>query len=52
LHQIAKPAIFADQNYLLEHIPAQMHLVNSSCRDPPAAFARLRAAGRRAASGR
>ncbi len=45
LHRITDPAIFVGLNYLLEHIPPQMHLVISSRRDPPVALARLRARG-------
>lgn len=45
LHLIFEPAIFVGLNYLLEHIPPQMHLVVSSRRDPALALARLRARG-------
>jgi LuxR family maltose regulon positive regulatory protein len=45
LHLINEPAIFVGLNYLLEHIPPQMHLVVSSRRDPALALARLRARG-------
>jgi LuxR family transcriptional regulator, maltose regulon positive regulatory protein len=46
LHLINEPAIFVGLNYLLDHIPPQMHLVMSSRHDPPLALARLRARGR------
>jgi LuxR family maltose regulon positive regulatory protein len=45
LHQISEANIFAGLNYLLEHMPSNMHLVVSSRRDPPLALARMRARG-------
>jgi LuxR family maltose regulon positive regulatory protein len=45
LHQISEPAIFVGLNYLIEHMPSQMHLVVASRRDPALALARLRARG-------
>ena len=45
LHRITEPDIFAALDYLLEHLPPQMHLVVSTRVDPPLALARLRARG-------
>jgi len=45
LHRVSQPAIFAALDYLLEHIPPQMHLVVGTRLDPPLALARLRARG-------
>ncbi len=45
LHHITEPAIFAAMDYLLEHVPPQMHLVAGTRVDPPLALARLRARG-------
>jgi LuxR family maltose regulon positive regulatory protein len=45
LHLITEAAIFVALDYLLEHIPPQMHLVVATRIDPPLALARLRARG-------
>jgi LuxR family maltose regulon positive regulatory protein len=45
LHLISEPAIYAALDYLLEHMPPQMHLVVATRIDPPLALARLRARG-------
>jgi LuxR family maltose regulon positive regulatory protein len=45
LHLIIEPAIFVALDYLLEHMPPQMHLVVATRVDPPLALARLRARG-------
>lgn len=42
---ITTPEIHAALDYLVEHLPTQMHLVISSRTDPPLALARLRARG-------
>lgn len=43
LHILSNPNIFLALDYLLEHLPAQLHLVFASRRDPPLALPRLRA---------
>jgi LuxR family maltose regulon positive regulatory protein len=45
LHRITEPSIFVALDYLLEHLPPQMHLVVATRIDPPLALARLRARG-------
>jgi LuxR family maltose regulon positive regulatory protein len=45
LHRIAEPGIYAVLDYLLEHLPPQMHLVVATRVDPPLSMARLRARG-------
>ncbi|MBI2953359.1 MAG: hypothetical protein HYY30_03530 [Chloroflexi bacterium] len=45
LHLIAEPIIYIALDYLLEHLPPEMHLVVSTRNDPPLALARLRAQG-------
>lgn len=45
LHRITEPAIFVALDYLLEHLPPQMHLVMATRVDPPLALARGRARG-------
>jgi LuxR family maltose regulon positive regulatory protein len=43
LHVVSNPAIFVALDYLLEHMPRQMHLVVATRVDPPLALARMRA---------
>ena len=43
LHILSNPNIFLALDYLLEHLPPQLHLVFASRRDPPLALPRLRA---------
>ncbi len=43
LHVIRNGRLFVGLDYLLEHLPPQMHLVVATRRDPPLAFSRLRA---------
>ncbi|HEX2910469.1 MAG TPA: LuxR C-terminal-related transcriptional regulator [Chloroflexia bacterium] len=45
LHLVTDPAIFVLLDYLLERMPAQMHLVVATRYDPPLSLARLRARG-------
>lgn len=45
LHRITEPAIFVSLDYLLEHLPPQMHLVAATRVDPPLSIARLRGRG-------
>ncbi|HSM57656.1 MAG TPA: LuxR C-terminal-related transcriptional regulator [Candidatus Sulfomarinibacteraceae bacterium] len=45
LHRIEEPIVYQLLNALLEHAPAQMHVVISTRHDPPLALARLRARG-------
>ena len=45
LHRITEPAVFTALDYLLEHLPPQMHLIIATRYDPPLALARLRARG-------
>ena len=45
LHRITEPGIYAALDYLLEHLPPQMHLVVATRVDPPLSMARLRARG-------
>jgi LuxR family maltose regulon positive regulatory protein len=44
-HVIQTPAIHAGMRYLIEHLPAQLHLVISSRSNPPLPLARMRASG-------
>src|SRR5690606_25965398 len=44
-HVIAAPAVNQALNFLLEHLPQQLHLVITSREDPPLPLARLRARG-------
>jgi LuxR family maltose regulon positive regulatory protein len=44
-HLITAAAVHTSLTYLLEHLPAQLHLVLSSREDPPLPLARLRAGG-------
>ncbi|MBV9323172.1 MAG: helix-turn-helix transcriptional regulator [Chloroflexi bacterium] len=44
-HVIQTPTIHAGMRYLIEHLPAQLHVVISSRSDPPLPLARLRASG-------
>ena len=46
LHQITEPGIYVALDYLLEHLPLQMHLVVATRVDPPLSMARLRAQGK------
>lgn len=43
LHVVSNPTIFVALDYLLEHMPRQMHLVVATRVDPPLALARMRA---------
>lgn len=43
LHVISGPETHAVLDYLIEHLPPQIHLIVSTRRDPPLALARLRA---------
>ena len=45
LHFISEPIIFSALDYLLEHLPSQMHLIVATRHDPPLSLARLRARG-------
>ncbi len=45
LHAIRSPGVYEALDYLLGHMPPQMHLVVSTRNDPPLAIARLRASG-------
>ncbi len=45
LHLIAEPTDYLALDYLLEHLPSQMHLAIATRHDPPLALARLRARG-------
>jgi len=44
-HTIESPAIHRGMNYLLDHLPPQVHLVIATRIDPPLALARLRGKG-------
>ncbi len=43
LHRVDEPIIYATLDYLLEHLPPQMHLVITARYDPPLSLPRLRA---------
>lgn len=43
LHVVTDPAILSALDYLLERMPAQMHLIIATRHDPPLSLARLRA---------
>jgi len=45
LHLISEPVIYSALDYLLEHLPPQLHLVIATRHDPPLSLARLRARG-------
>jgi len=45
LHVISEPVIYSALDYLLEHLPSQMHLIIATRQDPPLSLARLRARG-------
>jgi LuxR family maltose regulon positive regulatory protein len=45
LHLVTEPAVYLALDYLLEHLPPQMHLAVATRHDPPLALARLRARG-------
>jgi len=45
LHLITEPAVYVALDYLLEHLPPQMHLAVGTRHDPPLPLARLRARG-------
>jgi len=45
LHFISEPVIYSALDYLLEHLPPQMHLIIATRHDPPLSLARLRARG-------
>jgi len=45
LHFISEPVIYSALDYLLEHLPTQMHLIIATRQDPPLSLARLRARG-------
>ncbi|MGW8225791.1 MAG: hypothetical protein ACWGOY_08655, partial [Anaerolineales bacterium] len=45
LHFISEPVIYLALDYLLEHLPPQMHMIISTRQDPPLSLARLRARG-------
>ncbi|RLC60804.1 MAG: hypothetical protein DRI80_10190 [Chloroflexota bacterium] len=45
LHLITEPQVYALLDYLLEHMPPQMHLAIATRYDPPLSLARLRAQG-------
>ena len=45
LHLISEPIDYLALDYLLEHLPSQMHLAVATRHDPPLALARLRARG-------
>ena len=45
LHFISEPVIYSALDYLLEHLPPQMHLIIATRQDPPLSLARLRARG-------
>jgi len=45
LHLISEPVIYLALDYLLEHLPPQMHLIIATRQDPPLSLARLRARG-------
>ncbi|MGD9933052.1 MAG: LuxR C-terminal-related transcriptional regulator [Dehalococcoidia bacterium] len=45
-HLVESPRNHAALGFLLEHLPANMHLVVGARRDPPLPFARLRSRGR------
>jgi len=45
LHLISEPVIYSALDYLLEHLPTQLHLIIATRRDPPLSLARLRARG-------
>jgi len=45
-HAITSPAVHGAVTFLLEHLPANLHLVISSRTDPPISIARLRSQGR------
>lgn len=48
LHLVIEPTVYVALDYLLEHLPAQMHVVVSARYDPPLALARMRARGQMA----
>ncbi|MEM7117558.1 MAG: LuxR C-terminal-related transcriptional regulator [Chloroflexota bacterium] len=45
LHCVTETAVFQALDYLLAHLPAQMHIIVTTRVDPPLALARLRARG-------
>lgn len=45
LHYVTETAVFQALDYLLVHLPAQMHIIVTTRVDPPLALARLRARG-------
>ena len=45
LHYITETAVFQALDYLLAHLPSQMHIMITTRVDPPLALARLRARG-------
>ncbi|MDX1521834.1 MAG: hypothetical protein R3264_09420, partial [Anaerolineae bacterium] len=42
LHAISEPTVYKALDYLLDHLPPQMHVVVGTRHDPPLALARLR----------
>ena len=45
LHFISEPVIYSALDYLLEHLPPQLHLIIATRQDPPLSLVRLRARG-------
>lgn len=45
LHEIHDPLICQSLDYLLQHLPPQMHLIVATRQDPPLGLSRLRAGG-------
>jgi len=45
LHFVSEPVIYSALDYLLEHLPPQLHLIIATRQDPPLSLARLRARG-------
>ncbi len=43
LYRVTEPGIYSALDYLLEHLPSQMHLAAGTRHEPPLALARLRA---------
>ncbi|MCL5951031.1 MAG: LuxR C-terminal-related transcriptional regulator [Chloroflexi bacterium] len=43
LHLVSEPAVYVALDYLLDHLPTQMHVAAATRHDPPLGLARLRA---------